>query len=132
MDVGYDGWGYTSYNETHVTQLGYPIGIDAASQMIRNDAQGIIGDASWAFNTIIGTQMDQGSSGGPWIDNFGSPGVLTGAFPGYAPNANVIIGVTSWGVPYGTELFAGASLFTASNIISLINTACSAYPLACS
>jgi len=131
LNVGMDLWGYTSALETHITQLGYPSGIDDTYQMMRNDSQGFIASAAFAFNTIIGTQMNQGSSGGPWINNFGTPGALTGAFSGYAPNTNVIVGVTSWGFADGTALAAGASLFTSSNIGTLVTIACTAYPAVC-
>lgn len=131
LNVGVDGWGFTSEGKTHVTQLGYPAGIDAANQMIRNDSLAELTDETLAWNVVLGTQMNQGSSGGPWINNFGVPGALSGVDAGFAPVPNVIVGVTSWGVPNSPTLFAAASPFTSGNIGVLLNAACTAFPLAC-
>jgi hypothetical protein len=119
LDVGVTGAGVTQ-----ITQLGYPMGIDYGNQMIRNDS---IGQTD--FNTQIGSPMDGGSSGGPWIANFGVPGTPNNVFPGYAAKPNVLVGVTSWGYVGSTEAVMGASPF--NNMGVLMDAACAAYPLAC-
>lgn len=131
LSAGYDGFGYNSVGQAQITQLGYPGGIDYGNQMIRNDSLGEIWDASFAYNTLLGSQMNGGSSGGPWVQNFGIPPVTNGVFPGYAPRPNVVVGVTSWGSPSTPLAVMGASPFTSGNILSLYSAACSAFPAAC-
>ena len=65
---GYNGFGFTPSNLAHVTQLGYPSCLDNANIMARNDSHGFK-SASNANNTLIGSLMCGGSSGGPWITN---------------------------------------------------------------
>lgn len=128
----YGGWGFTSAGETQITQLGYPGGIDYGNQMIRTDSLGKAWDATQAFNTLIGSLMNGGSSGGPWVTNFGMPPYLNGQIQPYASFPNIIVGVTSWGfTDNGAMAVQGASPFTASNIGQLVNAACTEYPSAC-
>lgn len=125
------GGGLTSNGLTQVTQLGYPAGLDKAAYMERTDSQGYISSSN-SNNTVIGSNMDGGSSGGPWIANFGLPSVLSGETAGSFPSTNVIIGVTSWGYTSTAPKEQGASPFTSNNIQSLLNSACAATPAACS
>lgn len=131
LGVGYDGTGFNSTGAAQITQLGYPAGIDYGAQMIRNDSLGQIYDSSFANNTIIGSQMTAGSSGGPWVDNFGPVPVLNAAWPGYSPSPNMVLGVTSWGSPSTPLAVMGASPFTSGNIAGMYAAACSYFPLAC-
>lgn len=128
---GWDGYGFTPSAETHITQLGYPGGLDNARQMIRNDSIGY-GFQYAQNNTVIGSGMDAGSSGGPWVANLGMPpeaGIGTGA----DSDPNTIIGVTSWGYDDGgVYLQQGASPFTSNNVAKLYSAACKNYPSACS
>lgn len=126
-------WGFTpTYGQTQITQLGYPHGIEYGNQMIRTDSQGQAWYVTKAFNTLIGSLMDGGSSGGPWINNFGMQPLLTDVIPGYAPDPNMIVGVTSWGyTDHGALAVQGASPFRPENIDALVNTACYYYPSAC-
>jgi V8-like Glu-specific endopeptidase len=126
------GWGgFGFYNGlTHVTQIGYPLCLDHGTLMERNDSQGFVsaGDSS---NTVIGSLMCGGSSGGPWLNNFGIRPTLTGTGNGTAPNPNVVVGVTSWGSISTAVKRQGASPFTTNNIVSLVNSACNSRPAAC-
>lgn len=124
------GGGFTSNGLTHITQLGYPGGLDNAADMERNDSQGYISSSN-SNNTVIGSNMNGGSSGGPWIANFGLPSVLTGETNGSFSPPNVIVGVTSWGSTSNGPKEQGASPFTSNNIQSLLNSACGATPAAC-
>jgi hypothetical protein len=119
----WNGWGFTPGGLTHITQIGYPAGLDSAAYMERNDSIGYKSPDN-SNNTIIGSLMDGGSSGGPWIANFGTPPALTGVDAGSFPNPNVIVGVTSWGFISSTVKAQGASPFLSTNIGTLINTAC--------
>lgn len=128
--VGYDGFGFTSSGETHITQLGYPGGIDYGTQMLRNDSLGQISPGD-SFNTVIGSQMNGGSSGGPWINNFGQAGYPNGVSTPFDAQSNIVVGVSSWGYTDGITDIMGASEFNAGNIIALLNNACTLYPAAC-
>ncbi len=127
---GWNGYSFTSGNLTQVTQLGYPVGLNNAAFMERNDSYGYVSSAN-SNNTVIGSNMNGGSSGGPWLANFGLPAALTGETNGSAPAANVVIGVTSWGYTSTAPKEQGASPFTSNNIVSLISSACGATPAAC-
>jgi V8-like Glu-specific endopeptidase len=126
----WDRSGYTISKITHVTELGYPGCLDNASRMERNDAQGMI-DAAHSDNTIIGSLMCEGASGGPWLINFGVQPTLTGADLGRAPSPNQVIGVTSWGSTDDAVKWMGASPFLSTNIVVLVDAACKAYPDVC-
>jgi Trypsin len=125
-------YGYTPQGLSHITQLGYPQLLDQGVIMERNDAQGFI-DPKSSNNTVIGSLMTGGSSGGPWIINFGlpptlSPGISFGAGSGY----NYVTHVTSWGFKDNPEIKQqGASPFTDQNIVVLVNFVCNATPAAC-
>jgi V8-like Glu-specific endopeptidase len=127
---GWNGFGF--YNGlTQITQIGYPQCLDNGTRMERNDSQGFV-SATRSSNTIIGSLMCGGSSGGPWLNNFGIRPTLTGTGNGTAYNPNTVVGVTSWGYETNHAIKQqGASPFTSNNIVSLINSACSSRPAAC-
>jgi V8-like Glu-specific endopeptidase len=127
---GWDRAGFTSQKITHVTQIGYPACLDDGGMMERNDAQGAT-DSAHSENTILGSLMCGGSSGGPWLVNFGIRPALTGTSLGSAPIENQIVGVTSWGSTDNAVKWMGASPFLSSNVVVLVNSACKAYPEAC-
>jgi V8-like Glu-specific endopeptidase len=124
---GWDGYSYAN-NQAHITQLGYPQSIDGGSWQERTDSQGYV-SGSMSNNTVIGSAMTGGSSGGPWLVNLGVAGSGQGA--GLAPNGNIVVGVTSWGYTDSGVKEQGASRFTSTNIVPLVNAACSAYPGSC-
>jgi hypothetical protein len=75
---GYEyGGGFTSAGLAAITQLGYPGGLDSALYMERTDSQAYTSSSS-SNNHVIGSNQNQGSSGGPWVENFGLPSALTG------------------------------------------------------
>jgi V8-like Glu-specific endopeptidase len=126
----YYGGGFTSTGLAQVTQLGYPAGLNHANYMERNDSYGYISSSN-SNNTIIGSNMNGGSSGGPWVENFGLPAGLTGETNGSFPYTNTVIGVTSWGYTSTANKEQGASPFTSGNIQNLVTSACAAFPGAC-
>jgi V8-like Glu-specific endopeptidase len=126
---GWNGFGFTQ-GQTHITQLGYPAGLDNAAFMERNDSSGFT-NSTYSNNTIIGSNMNGGSSGGPWLVNFGIAPTLTGETNGSAPNPNIVVGVTSWGYISPSPKEQGAAPFTSNNVVSLVNSACAAMPAAC-
>jgi V8-like Glu-specific endopeptidase len=128
---GWDGLGFTAAGLTQVTQIGYPVCLDNGFLMERNDSVGFQ-SVSLANNTIIGSLMCGGASGGPWLVNFGQRPVLTATTDGTAPIPNIVVGVTSWGYDDTSSKQQGASPFTSGNIVPLVNAVCTAVPAACS
>lgn len=127
---GYGGYSYNSSNQVLIDQLGYPVALDGGNLMQRNDSQGYVAP-SMSNNTIIGSLMTGGSSGGPWLVNLGIAPALSGTGFGTAPARNTVVGVTSWGYVSTAVKQQGASPFTSGNIVPLINTACSIAPAGC-
>ena len=127
---GYNGYGFTSSALTQISQLGYPVCLDNGLQMERNDSYGYRSPAN-SNDTVIGTLMCGGSSGGPWLVNLGVRPTLTGTTAGTAPDANMVVGVTSWGYSTNGPKETGASAFTSTNIVALLNSACAVAAAAC-
>lgn len=121
---GWNKWGFTSAGLTHITQVGYPVALNGGLYMERNDSQGFVASSSLSNNTVIGSLMTGGSSGGPWLNNFGLAPSLSGISFGSFSSPNVVVGVTSWGYTNSAIKEQGASPFTSSNIVPLINSAC--------
>ncbi len=119
--------GFTPTGITHITQLGYPLCLDNGAYMERNDTQGVV-SPSFANNSVMGSLMCGGSSGGPLIINFGMPSQLTGTTPGGGAQGNAVIGVTSWGSTDLGEKRMGASPFLTTNLPPLIHDACKVAP----
>lgn len=124
------GWNGYSYRATsflgnvtavQLTQLGYPGAFDSGYQMQRTDAVGWYFASGSLKNTQIGSAQTGGSSGGPWLVNFGTvPSVDTSKASRGAQTTQAVVGVTSYGsttVGYNRQ---GASYFGQN----------SAYPLA--
>ncbi len=154
---GWNGYSYVTssqFGNQHVadiTQLGYPVAWDSGYQMERNNSFGkrVLGtgtNGKQLINTQLGSAMTGGSSGGPWVVNFGTKASVTGtATAGSAPTRLVVVGVTSWGYTSTGPKVQGASYFGqnnefpngnyggrgAGNIGALVNTACSAFPAYC-
>jgi len=128
---GWGGYGFNGSSQALISQLGYPVALDDGLLMERNESQGFV-STSLSNNTIIGSLMTGGSSGGPWLVNLGNPPSLSGISYGSAAGHNVIVGVTSWGYTDTTIKQQGAAPFTSGNIVTLLNTVCAAAPAACS
>lgn len=137
LGVGFDGWGLAGGEDqllkfTLVTQLGYPAGLDRAEQMIRNDSAGIALPEGDLPQTLIGSPLDGGSSGGPWISNFGLPPVYNGVTQPAFAAPNMVVGVTSWGYDDGgATAIQGSSPLTSDTLGALIAAACAKHPSAC-
>jgi len=133
--TGYFGysWDWDAYNSKYqalITQLGYPAASDSGAIMQRTDSQGYV-DPGSANNTIIGSLQTGGSSGGPWLVNFGNPPTLSGTDFGSDAAYNTVVGVTSWGYTDSTIKEQGAAPFLSTNIVELVNAACTSAPDAC-
>jgi hypothetical protein len=128
---GWNGYGFNASSQALISQLGYPVALDGGLLMGRNDSQGFV-STSLSNNTIIGSLMTGGSSGGPWLVNLGIPPALSGISFGSEAGHNDIVGVTSWGYTDTSIKQQGAAPFTDTNIVPLLNTVCTATPAACS
>jgi V8-like Glu-specific endopeptidase len=132
-----DDYGYFDFlkqKTTQITLLGYPAKNYDGKKMIRTDSLGYQDDPS---NVIIGSAQTGGSSGGPWLMNFGTKTSYTGSLP-IADDPNQVVATTSWGYTSGKVMVQGASRFgknakytIKSNIQSLIDSACGGNPEYC-
>jgi V8-like Glu-specific endopeptidase len=120
--VGWYGYGWNGYSFTpsfgaaslaSITQLGYPVAFDSGMMMERNDGVGSYwSPGAGAKQTILGSAMTGGSSGGPWLVNFGTvPNVSSAASLGNSANSQVVEGVTSWGYTTVGHNTQGSSWF---------------------
>ena len=134
---GWDGYGFTTpasgpYSGSTVAlinQLGYPVTHDSGLKMQRTDSQGFV--STMVNNTVWGSRQTGGSSGGPELVNLGTAATLSGTDYGSDAQYNTVVGVTSWGYNDTTVKQQGASAFTSSNIVPLVNAACADIPAAC-
>lgn len=127
-----NGQGYTSFlgkTATQLTALGYPVALDGGLKMIRTDS---LGYQEAPFNVIMGSNQTGGSSGGPWLMNFGQDPVLATTTPSFDAR-NRIVATTSWGYVSAALKVQGASRFGhnpaypapgPTNIKSLIDSGC--------
>lgn len=136
--TGWFGYGTGGYSyvggSAAITQLGYPVALNGGLRMIRTDSRGFVSAAN-SNNTVIGSLQTGGSSGGPWVVNFGQIPTLSGG-AGFGTHAshNIVVGTTSWGytnISSTGPKQQGASPFTSGNISVLVNASCSATPAAC-
>jgi V8-like Glu-specific endopeptidase len=128
---GWNGYGYTAGNIAQLTQLGYPVALDGGLLMERTDSYGYV-DGGFSNNTVIGSLQTGGSSGGPWLVNFGVKPALSGTAVGEEANRNTVVNFTSWGYTSTLIKQQGASPFTSGNIVPLVSSACGGAPSACS
>jgi len=109
---------------THVTMLGYPCNFNSCNIMQRNDSSDHRAGSTAAGNNAFeyGSDMAGGSSGGPWVQNFGDP---ASAAPTGSRNLtrNAVVGVTSYGFTDPNVKILGASGFNAE-FAAMLNAAC--------
>lgn len=125
---------FASNPSAQFTQLGYPSENFDGLAMVRTDSIGIQQDPN---TVVIGSNQTGGSSGGPWLQNFGTKTSHFGTAPTDG-QFNVVTAVTSWGFQTDTVKVQGASRFSRnsvytkkSNIRSLHDEVCAAHPTAC-
>ncbi|HSI61213.1 MAG TPA: trypsin-like serine protease [Ideonella sp.] len=128
LGYGWDGASFNDDNLALLTQFGYPVDSDGGEIMQRTDSQAFV-DPEAAGNTILGSEQRGGSSGGPWVADWGI--AAKGGVLRPQPPHNVVVGVTSWGFTDPRYKQQGASPFLSTNIVPLVNAACAAVPAAC-
>src|SRR5215470_8524550 len=110
--------------DTHVTILGYPCNFDSCNILQRNDSSDHrVGSTATGNNAFeYGSDMTGGSSGGPWVQNFGDP--LSAAPTGVRNlTRNAVVGVTSYGFTDPNVKILGASGFNAE-FAAMLSAAC--------
>ena len=90
--TGYYGYQTSALIPNHVKMIGYPVGFDNGWVMHQVDAGHYA--AGGAETVLYGSDMRGGSSGGPWVENFGV--ASNGQTGGLAFRPNRIVGVTSY------------------------------------
>ena len=119
--TGYFGYSTGGLSPNHLTILGYPCNIDSCSRM---QSTGAGSYASGGNNTVIyGSAQGGGTSGGPWVQDFGVAG--SGAPTGVGKN--ILRSVSSYGPSTSGPLYLGASILLSSGTGSfgaILQTAC--------
>ena len=109
--------------DTAVTMLGYPCNFDSCNIMQRVDSSDHRPGSSAAGNNAYeyGSDMTGGSSGGPWVENFGTGPAPTGNWA----TRNAVVAVTSYGYNDPAVLVQGASQFN-SEFQTILTASCNA------
>lgn len=125
--TGFLGFRTLGLIPNHTTKLGYPCNIDACNKMQQVTSQSH--RAVSPNNVEYGSNARGGSSGGPWVQNYGIQG--TG---GLTSGLNQVVGVTSYGYVSTAPQVQGSSIpdSRAGGFIPLLNTMCAARAGNCS
>jgi V8-like Glu-specific endopeptidase len=110
-----------SLSRNHTTKLGYPCNIDLCQKMQQATSQHFRNTSP--NNVEYGTNFGGGSSGGPWVQNYGVQG--TGGVPASA-GLNQVVGVTSYGYISTAPQVQGSSIPDSrpGGFITLLNSMC--------
>jgi V8-like Glu-specific endopeptidase len=119
--TGWLSWASGLAANSHVTMLGYPGNLDGGERMQQTHSQTF--ELLEPNAALFGTGLSQGSSGGPYIMNFGQ--LAAGQIPELA---NVLVGIMSFGL-FDRQL-AGTSIIN-GDFEEVFNQACEAEPGNC-
>lgn len=126
--VGWLGHLTNALRQNHVHILGYAGNLDGGNKM-HQVAAGIKKFTAATNTSTAGSDMMQGSGGGPWVQNFGQ--VANGQqLAGGNTRINRVVGVTSFGPLTKGPKFAGSSLPDV-RFSNLFNVACANRPGNC-
>jgi hypothetical protein len=117
--TGYLGYQTLSLSPNHAHLLGYPCNLDSCQKMHQVTAQN--GQTVSPNNVEYGSDMRGGSSGGPWVQNFGE--LAIGQSGGLNAGLNRVVAVTSYVYNSLDPKVEGASI-PDSRFINLLNTIC--------
>lgn len=97
--------------DTHVTMLGYPCNFDSCNIMQRVDSSDHRVPPGYTGSNVYeyGSDMTGGSSGGPWLENFGIGDAPQGGWTA----RNTVVGVTSYVYNDAAVLVEGAAQLNA-------------------
>jgi V8-like Glu-specific endopeptidase len=117
--TGFLGFQTRSLLPNHAHLLGYPLNLDNGQKMHQVTA-GSFRNVS-PNNVEYGSDMTGGSSGGPWVQNFGV--TASGQTGGLNAGRNRVVGVTSYGYTSTDPKVAGSSI-PDSRFTDLYNLIC--------
>jgi len=117
--TGFLGFQTLKLRPNHAHLLGYPANHDSGERMHQVTSQAL--RASTPNAAEYGSDMRGGSSGGPWVQNFGV--VASGQTGGSNTGSNRVIGITSYGFVSTTPLVQGSSV-PDSRFTSILSTIC--------
>jgi len=117
--TGSFGWQTLSLARNHTTKLGYPVNLD--NGLLMHQEQSANFRATAPNNVEYGSHSRGGSSGGPWVQNFGV--AAAGQVGGLNPGPNRVVGVTSYGYVSLDPKVQGASILD-SRWVALWNAVC--------
>jgi V8-like Glu-specific endopeptidase len=126
--VGKFGVAIASLKINHVHMLGYPVAFDGGNKMHQVSSASLKYDPK--TNTVAyGSDMTPGSSGGPWVQNFGVP--AAGQTPtGGITALNRIVGVMSFVSASPLPKIGGSSVPDA-RLTALLSASCARKPGNC-
>lgn len=117
--TGYLGYQLSSLFPNHVHMLGYACNLDQCNKMHQVTAQTV--HEINAVSAEAGSDMQEGSSGSPWVQNFGV--AAEGQGDGFNAPINRILGVTSYG--YADQLVKSqGSSIPDTRFSALLKVAC--------
>ena len=124
--TGWLGYELRTLVDNHVTMLGYPENHDRSERMhqINSGDWFDFGDDTVAY----GSDMGGGSSGGPWVQNFGERS--EGQTRGKNAKQNRVVGVTSFGFDKKAVRVQGSSVLD-MGFREIFNNACKQAPGNC-
>lgn len=126
--LGWLGWKTKALKKNHVHIFGYPSNLDGGNKMHQVAAQ-LQKYTAGTNTTLVGSDMMQGSSGGPWVQNFGFPAAGQKVKGGNS-QFNLIVGVTSFGPLSKKPKHAGSSM-PDNRFSGLFGAACDITPGNC-
>jgi len=117
--TGFLGFQTLRLRPNHAHLLGYPCNLDSCNMMHQVTAQ----SSNVVVNNTVeyGSDMSNGSSGGPWVQNFGN--LAVGQTGGLNPGLNRVIGVTSF-VYISPNPKAEGSSIPDNRFVTLLNVIC--------
>jgi hypothetical protein len=101
--------------------MGYPCNLDGCNIMHQVSAGS--GPANGNNTVIYGSDARGGSSGGPWIQNFGENAVCSSGCSANSAGRLQVTAVTSYGPVATTPLYQGASI-PDSRWVAVYNAVC--------
>jgi V8-like Glu-specific endopeptidase len=126
--TGWLGWKTKSLTPNHLHILGYPSNLDKGTEMHQVTSGG--SDCCFTSTAVYGTDMRQGSSGGPWVQNFGVRATKQNI--GKNKKKNRVVGIYSWLYTNDKKILIAGSSIPGASFVNLVEMACDDGPGNCS
>lgn len=125
--VGWLGWATNTLIGNHITEMGYPANLDGGSVMQQTNSEVRARDFGNPIGVVgeIGSAQSGGSSGGPWVQNFGvAPSGLVPIGSNLFTEPLSVVAVKSYGDGnHNAWQYGGASILN-SVFVEIWDTAC--------